>query len=195
MALQTSGAISLNDIHVEAGGSSGTTATINDSDIRGLISKASGATMSFNEWYGASAGQDIVVTQGSATTAYYSVYGWNSSGPTGSRSPTTYTNSSNNSRGIEGIYRLTASSGTFFYVTLNWSTANSIPDNDFTSISMVCNGTTTTLLSSEASTTFIAGGYQKRWGWDSSNGLDSTELANINAEWDGSGNVTVTFTT
>lgn len=54
MALQTSGAISLNDIHVEAGGSSGTSASINDSDIRGLIGKASGATMSFSEWYGAS---------------------------------------------------------------------------------------------------------------------------------------------
>ena len=55
MPLQTSGAISLNDIHVEAGGSSGSTASINDSDIRGLINKNSGATMSFNEWYGASA--------------------------------------------------------------------------------------------------------------------------------------------
>lgn len=55
MPLQTSGAISLNDIHVEAGGSSGSTASLNDSDIRGLISKASGATMSFSEWYGASA--------------------------------------------------------------------------------------------------------------------------------------------
>lgn len=55
MPLTNSGAISLNEIHVEAGGSSGTTASINDSDIRGLISKASGATMSFNEWYGASA--------------------------------------------------------------------------------------------------------------------------------------------
>tara|TARA_A100001015_G_scaffold316413_1_gene430608 strand:+ start:2308 stop:2937 length:630 start_codon:yes stop_codon:yes gene_type:complete len=54
MALQTSGAISLNQIHVEAGGSSGTQASINDSDIRGLISKGSGATMSFSEWYGAS---------------------------------------------------------------------------------------------------------------------------------------------
>ena len=54
MALQTSGAISLNDIHVEAGGSSGTTASINDADIRALIGKASGATMSFSEWYGAS---------------------------------------------------------------------------------------------------------------------------------------------
>ena len=54
MALQSSGAISLNQIHVEAGGASGTTANLNDSDIRGLIGKGSGATMSFNEWYGAS---------------------------------------------------------------------------------------------------------------------------------------------
>jgi hypothetical protein len=58
MALQTSGAISLNQIHVEAGGSSGTIASINDADIRGLISKGSGATMSFNEWYGASSSID-----------------------------------------------------------------------------------------------------------------------------------------
>jgi hypothetical protein len=53
MALQTSGQISLNDIHVEAGGSSGSQASINDSDIRGLIGKGSGAQMSFSEWYGA----------------------------------------------------------------------------------------------------------------------------------------------
>ena len=62
MALQTSGAISLNDIHIEAGGSSGTNCTINDTDIRGLISKASGATMSFNEWYGASGVQTSNMT-------------------------------------------------------------------------------------------------------------------------------------
>lgn len=60
MALQTSGPISLNDMHVEAGGTTGTLATINDSDIRGLISKASGATMSFNEWYGASASIEFI---------------------------------------------------------------------------------------------------------------------------------------
>lgn len=56
MPLQTSGAISLNDIHVEAGGSSETTASINDADIRALIGKGSEVTMSFSEWYGASAG-------------------------------------------------------------------------------------------------------------------------------------------
>ncbi len=55
MALQSSGQISLNDIHVEAGGTSGSQASINDSDIRALIGKSSGASMSFSEWYGASA--------------------------------------------------------------------------------------------------------------------------------------------
>lgn len=55
MPLQTSGPISLNEIHIEAGGTTGTTASINDADIRGLISKTSGALMSFSEWYGASA--------------------------------------------------------------------------------------------------------------------------------------------
>lgn len=55
MPLQTSGAISLNDIHLEVGGSSGTSASLNDADVRGLIGKSSGATSSFSEFYGASA--------------------------------------------------------------------------------------------------------------------------------------------
>ena len=55
MPIAGSGAISLNDFHVEAGGSSGTNCSINDSDIRGLIGKSAGASMAFNEWYGASA--------------------------------------------------------------------------------------------------------------------------------------------
>ena len=62
MALQTSGAISLNDIHIEAGGSSGTQVSMNDSDIRGLIGKASGASMSFSEWYGAAYAAVGVIT-------------------------------------------------------------------------------------------------------------------------------------
>lgn len=53
MALQTSGAITLDQIHIEVGGSSGSSVTINDADIRGLIGKSDGATMAFNEWYGA----------------------------------------------------------------------------------------------------------------------------------------------
>lgn len=57
MVLQTSGAISLDQIHVEAGGTSGTQCLINDTDIRDLIGKTSATTMSFSEWYGADANQ------------------------------------------------------------------------------------------------------------------------------------------
>ena len=53
MALQTSGQISLNDINIELGNASGTTISMNDSGVRGLIGKADGATMSLSEWYGA----------------------------------------------------------------------------------------------------------------------------------------------
>ena len=69
MALQTSGMISLNDIHVEAGGSSGTACTINDSDIRGLINKSSGAAMDFADWYGAS---NVIDTQ-TVTVGLFSI--------------------------------------------------------------------------------------------------------------------------
>ena len=59
MPLQVSGPISLDDIHVEAGGVSGAQCSINDADIRGLITKAIGAQSSFNEFYGASAGSTL----------------------------------------------------------------------------------------------------------------------------------------
>lgn len=55
MAVPSSGQISLNDFHVEAGGTTGTACNLNEADIRALIDKASGAAMNFAEWYGASA--------------------------------------------------------------------------------------------------------------------------------------------
>ena len=55
MAIAGSGAITMDQFHVEAGGTSGDECSLNDSDIRGLISKNDGATMAMNEWYGASA--------------------------------------------------------------------------------------------------------------------------------------------
>jgi len=77
MALQTSGAISLSQIHVEAGGGSTTQAGINDADIRAMINKGSGVTMGFNEWYGASA-SSFVIDEGSYSTSYgYSRVGQN----------------------------------------------------------------------------------------------------------------------
>jgi len=82
MALQTSGQISLNDIHVEAGGSSGSLCEINDSDIRGLISKSSGAQMSFSEWYGASSSITATLRQGSTSSTSFTLSGLSSSATT-----------------------------------------------------------------------------------------------------------------
>ena len=70
MALQTSGAISLNDIHIEAGGTTGTLASINDADIRALIGKSAGVQMSFSEWYGASGRATVNITISSNTNNY-----------------------------------------------------------------------------------------------------------------------------
>ena len=50
MVLQTSGTITENQIHVEAGGSSGTTVGMNDADVRSMIDKASGASNAFSEY-------------------------------------------------------------------------------------------------------------------------------------------------
>jgi len=107
MALQSSGAISLNEIHIEAGGSSGSQASINDSDIRGLISKASGAQMSFSEWYGASSGVSIALNYGdnitynhaSSATAYNSM-----EGPTWSQFVTNAQNAGQGNPGLNNGY-------------------------------------------------------------------------------------------
>jgi len=51
--LQSSGQITLDEIHVEAGGTTSTEATVNDTDIRDLISAASASEMEFADFYGA----------------------------------------------------------------------------------------------------------------------------------------------
>tara|TARA_Y100000385_G_C13080000_1_gene633380 strand:+ start:868 stop:1899 length:1032 start_codon:yes stop_codon:yes gene_type:complete len=80
MALPTSGAISLNAIHIEAGGSSGTLCSINDADIRGLtpgtgysIPTGSGTAIDFADFYGASSRGEAVFTHignGSTTSSW-----------------------------------------------------------------------------------------------------------------------------
>ena len=55
MPLPSSGAISLNEIHVEAGGTSSTQASLNDADIRAMIGKSNNAQNSFSEYRGVSA--------------------------------------------------------------------------------------------------------------------------------------------
>ena len=135
MALPTSGAISLNQMHTEAGGSSGTIASINDADIRALIGKGSGATMSFNEWYGASSSLNTqTVTVGFQAVQQYSNSGYGSftTGPAtnvnrdvGSMSDGTFNPKSN--MYIRGLWYSTSGNGAVFFQlrSLNTTVANS----------------------------------------------------------------------
>ena len=59
MALQTSGQISLNDLHLEVDGTSGSQVSLNDADIRDMIDKSSGAQSSISEYYGATSGNAV----------------------------------------------------------------------------------------------------------------------------------------
>ena len=55
MAVTNGPQIALSQIHVEAGGVATAQASLNDTDIRGLIGKGSGVQMAMSEWYGARA--------------------------------------------------------------------------------------------------------------------------------------------
>lgn len=68
MPLPSSGAISLDQMHVEVGGTSGTTCSINDSDIRGLIAgRGSGALSRFSDFHGRSASLNYLMLSGNST--------------------------------------------------------------------------------------------------------------------------------
>ena len=81
MALPTSGALTLDAIHVEAGGSTGTTCSLNDTDIRGLtpgsgktINSTQGTTVDFDDFYGASSGFNMTLTVGSSISTTVGQY-------------------------------------------------------------------------------------------------------------------------
>jgi len=80
MPVPSSGQISLNDFHIEAGGTSGSACTLNDADIRGLIGKGSGAAMNFNEWYGASGSiHETTMVAGYQSQQYATLSGYGNS--------------------------------------------------------------------------------------------------------------------
>lgn len=192
MALQSSGAISLNEIHIEAGGTTGTLASLNDSDIRGLIGKASGAQMSFSEWYGASSSITRTITQGTYSPSQYATYyGYNSNVSMGS-ADSTNVNINGLTYTFKGAYRVGSSGGNFFYIILSYSSV--VSDSAFTSVSFSANGSTVSVDTADAYITSTGGGYEKSWMWNSTYGMTTTEVANMAAELDGSGTVIFTFT-
>ena len=83
MALPTSGNLTLNQIHIEAGGSSGTGCTMNDTDIRGLTAAASrtinstlGTAIEIGDFYGASSLPTTQITTGYDTSYNYPTINW-----------------------------------------------------------------------------------------------------------------------
>jgi len=183
MALQTSGAISLNDIHVEAGGSSGTNCTINDSDIRGLISKASGATMSFNEWYGASAAQSYTITEGSSCGTYVCRYGfydarWKGNTYFGSINSTSFTDKYGNSRTIWQLNRVGA--------TLYFALRGRDPQDAFDTLTVTFNGNVYNFARTSTSGVSTSSPFSENWieyRWDTS----GTTQSDMSAQLNGSG--------
>lgn len=200
MALPTSGTITLDEIHIEAGGTTGTLATINDVDIRALIGKAAGVEMSFDEWYASSAvAQTITITEGAQLFAAAAYYG--KRGNTGSASPTTLT--------IDGISypikdvfrRVTRISGvdddtsSSFYLAVKYTANDDRPASDwFTSIDVDVTGGTINLPYSTASVFFTGSGATgyKEWRWFS-NVLTAQELTDLSSQWEGTGTSDVTI--
>lgn len=83
MALATSGNLTLNQIHVEAGGTSGTACTLNDTDIRGLtagggrtINSTLGTAIEIGDFYGASSLPTTQITTGYDTSYNYPTINW-----------------------------------------------------------------------------------------------------------------------
>lgn len=183
MALQTSGAISLNDIHVEMGGTSGSSVSLGDSDIRTVAGSASGA-VAIGSCYGATV---VTVTQATQTGPGFARRGFYDDSNIGSVSPTSARGVQVNA--IEDLARVNASSGLFFQFEVVYSAA--IPANEYSRISFVANGAVTVLTTAESSTTTTRGGYGRRWSWTGAAGLDTTEISNITTEWDGSGDIKV----
>ena len=88
MALATSGNLTLNDIHQEAGGSSGTACTLNDTDIRALneasgrvIDNTQGTAIEIADFYGATQALSFVINNGQSGyygggASQYKTNGW-----------------------------------------------------------------------------------------------------------------------
>ena len=203
MALPASGTISLNEIHVEAGGTTATLASINDADIRALIGKADGVEMSFNEWYGASAGQSFTVTEGSDLFTSAAYYGFREerNPDVGSVSPTSLTVASK-SHPIRDAYRRVNRSGgvnddstsAFWFIIYNASDGTVPADDWFTSLDVDITGGTVNLTQSSATifSTGTGSTGRKEWRWFSDD-FSSGDLTNFASKWDGSGTSGVTI--
>ena len=171
MALPSSGnPISLNQIHVEAGGISGTSCFLNDSDIRALIGKGSGVAMFFDEWHGAVNEFALSFTQTSWSTnlpgaARNQRYGWQSYNSRGSAttavSKTGYFGG-NNVVAFWTLQNQPNQSTAYIYLQVSGTVTNT-DDDAFASVSV--NGLASY---SRSAASFASDGSYSQWQWTTS---------------------------
>ena len=187
MALATSGALTLDQIHVEAGGTTGTTCSLNDSDIRGLTAAAGrtinstlGTNIDFADFYGASASSGVssaTITVGQDSFGLYGLNykyrGYDTSYGSISPSNPVFTGIANGNyltRGFcfgvvsQGIGSLPAGSRRIFAEFDDTNTVSNTNSSAFTSVNI--NGTTF----NRSAATFSNTGSSYRWYWDESTG-------------------------
>lgn len=211
MPLQTSGAISLGDIHVEAAGSgyaySGTS-SLNDADIRALtaasgytINSTLGTTISIGDFYGASAAAfsttTIGITEGDDLYSAGLYYGYRSHNGTGViDTTTTGVTISGKSHTLYAAFRRqnasnynpTAGSSSFWMYFINASDGTVAPVDFFSDIDIIFDGNTINLTQSQANSYTSGSGSTGRrdWRWFSSD-FTSTELNTFENQIDGYG--------
>ena len=200
MPLQTSGAISLNQIHVEAGGTSGTTVSLNDSDVRSLVGISSGA-IDFADFYGASAQAfsttTIGITEGDDLYSSGLYYGYRSHNGTGVIDTTTtgvtisgktHTLYAAFRRQNASNYYPTAGSSSFWMYFKNASDGTVAPVDFFSDIDIIFDGNTINLTQSQANSYTSGSGSSGRrdWRWFSSD-FTSTEHNTFENQIDGYG--------
>jgi len=121
MTTPTSGAISLNQLHVEAGGTSGSSVSLNDSDVRRLKDGSSGASSTFSSFYNKTR---YLVTCAQGTNGTFNATGFKTNSPTfGSRSPTSLTWTSATWAGL--YYNLNSPHAYTYQLLLNGSGSGS----------------------------------------------------------------------
>lgn len=183
MALPTSGTLSINQIHIEAGGTSATACSINDSDIRGLtpasgysISTTSGTAIDFGDFFGASGVQTYTIT----TEGTYSGYvGYETGSPFfGAISSDSYTDNGGTSRTIKRI--IYGSLGLYFRLAPSGGGSSS-----FSKLTINCGGTDYDFTRTRASESNYS--QASEWIWSTSSVLTSAEQTALGNQLDGTG--------
>ena len=196
MATPSSGTISLDQMNVEAGGSSGSTVSMNDSQIRFLDSKSANATSSFNDFYGIEAGGGIMSVGGSFTsstetvnyqvvTTRVAVRGFFGSGNSASNHGSLTNTTISNFLGGNTIFRFrnfsrtktnTSPIGPELRLAVTYAGGTAPPNSNTSFTKMLINETT--FNRSDATYTNSSGALQAQWTWSHTHTIVTSTSSN-----------------